>query len=197
MVLLLSFLGRSYYIVYIYVVILFIISIRKDNFKDIIAIENTRINQFLVLPSILYSLLFLFLIPVSLIFLSPSTNATWRNVITSIEKEKATWKKDAKYFVPAQLTLEVANNSNARLLYSYMHQNDGIQEISKKVFYVNTKKQIGWIEKNFNTKNKKMIIEEVVLKNQGNIMISSIYKFKIKRTEPIGLWKIYYIDSKN
>lgn len=192
---LLSILGRSYYVAYIYVVILFLISIRKYNFKSIVDAKNTKINNLLITSSILYTFTFLFLIPVSLIFLSPSTNTTWRTIINSMENEKIIWTGDNKYFVPAQLTLEVANKSNARLLYPFMHRNDGIQKIENKVFYINKKEQIKWIEKNFYTKNKKMIIEEIVKKEHGNIMISSIYKFKIKRTEPIGLWKVYYINN--
>lgn len=192
--LLFSFLGRSYYVSYIYVVVLFLLVIRKSHFRNEVKSSKIKINSIFTLAT-LYSFMFLFLIPVFLIFSSPSTNKTWRIIISSIKNEKKSWEDDKKYFVPAQLTLEVASEKNARLLYPFMLHNDGIQNTENIVIYINRKEQIKWIEKNFLTKNKKMIIEEVVKKQNGNIMISSIYKFKIKRTEPIGLWKIYFINQ--
>lgn len=192
--LLFSFLGRSYYVSYIYVVILFLLVIRKTHFNNFVKPSKIKINSIFTLIT-LYSFIFLFLIPVFLIFSSPSTNKTWRTIISSMKNEKSSWEVDKKYFVPAQLTLEVASEQNARLLYPFMLRNEGIQNTENIVIYINKKEQLKWIEKNFLTKNKKMIIEEVVKKQNGNIMISSIYKFKIKRTEPIGLWKISFINQ--
>lgn len=190
-ILLLSFLGRSYYVVYIYVVLLFYLIHRNKTEADYFS----KFEKSLILSSLMYSLLLLFIVPLILNALSNNSNMAWRKVISEVKQEKMNWDTSKKYFVPSQLSLEVVDQSNTRLLYPFMKQNDGIQDTKNKIFYIYNKDQIKWIEKNFNTKNKKMYIEEMLPENPGHLIISSLYKFKKLRSSPFGLWKIYYAEE--
>jgi hypothetical protein len=187
--LLLSFFGRSYYVVYFYVVILFIIV----NKNEIIRINNKSFTS-LMQPSIFYSLLILILIPCVLILIAPKTNTNWRNVIEKIALEKSKWQDDIKYFVPAQLTLEVADMPNARLLYSFMIHNDGIQRVEDRVFYITSKDQIQIIKKSFHIKDKKLILIELIPESEGHIIMTSLLKKQIKKADKSGLWKVKFVD---
>lgn len=184
-----SSIARSYYVIYLFPIVLFLIAINKNQTQ---LFAMTDIEKIILKLSVIYSALFLFLIPIVLIFLSPKTNETFRNIISTVERDKINWKKENNYFVPAELALEVVNKPNARLIFPCMEQYNGIQDVNNKSFYIYTKKQLKWIFKDFNTKNKKMKIEELVPESKGEIAISTIYKFKIKRQPPIGLWKVTF-----
>ena len=111
-----------------------------------------------------------------------------------MKEEKTYWKEDNKYFVPTELSLDVYDNKQSRLLYNFMSQNDGIQDVSNKVFYITNKDQLKWITRNFETTSKKCKVVDLVEETEGHIVVSSIYKLKIKRQYNIGLWKVEFID---
>ena len=194
MLILLSFLGRSYYIVYIFGVLLFMIVTSKT----IVPGSNTTsdfFGRFIIMPLLLYSLLLLSFLPIVLVNIGTDTNAAWRKVIKTMENEKKTWNTNNYYFVPSQLTLEVANEPNSRLLYPYMRLNDGVKETTNAVFYIVQKEELDWVNRNFKTKNKKIVIKEIVPETKGHIIISSLYKFKIKRQSSIGLWRVSFSEN--
>lgn len=187
-IIILSILGRSYYIVYIYVSLLFLLILRNK----LNVIRFSKIDKPLVYLGIAYSFLFLFTAPLVLNLMSSAPNSNWRKLISQIKNEKISWNASTKYYVPSQLSLEVVDQSNARLIYPFMLHNDGIQDVKSKVFYIYKKEQLRWIKKNFNTSNKTIDIQELIPETEGHYMISSLYKLKKIRSTPFGLWKISY-----
>jgi hypothetical protein len=193
MILILSFLGRSYYWSYLYVVLIFVITI--SNQKSKITILDSRINTLISLPIVLYSLFFLVFIPFFLVIISPDSNKVWRAIISKSALEKLTWNKNIKYFTPTDICLELVSEKNTRLLYPYMHKNDGIQNVKNTFFYITSWEQLKWIRHNFDTKNTKICIQELVKEHQGQIVISSLYKFKTVRQPSFGLWKVNFVQN--
>lgn len=197
---LLVFAGRSYYWPYLHIVALSIIVLTR--------VEKNKTSELAIFPplgskfryaittGILYSSAAYLLIPFVLTLSSYNTSAKWREILTRIDIDERAWKaSEYKYFLPSQLCLEVADNKLARLLYPFMHLNDGIQSTQDKVFYVYTKKQLEWIKKNFDTTSRSQVIEKIVEPEEGEIRISSLYRFKVVRNDSIGLWRVSYIEQ--
>jgi hypothetical protein len=193
-IILLCFFGRSYYMPYLYTLLLFLAVLNYKSTNNLAFSKHNTFSIILTTSSILYSFFILFFIPFLLIFCTPKTSSTWKEVAKTMKEEKTYWKENNKYFVPTELSLDVYDNKQSRLLYNFMSQNDGIQDVSNKVFYITNKDQLKWITKNFETTSKKCKVVDLVEETEGHIVVSSIYKFKIKRQHNIGLWKVEFID---
>lgn len=189
-ILLLLFSGRTYYGVYVFP---FMILMLIKNEKIILNIE-TKWNRFILKSSLIYTFCVLFLLQISLRLIDFQLIDNWNAISKAIVKEKENWNNDEiRYYVPQELITQVVNNKNARMYYFFMLKNDGFQNTENKVFYITDKNEIEWIDRAFNTKNKKIKIEELVKESNGFIRPISIVKFKIIRISKIGLWKITYI----
>lgn len=184
-----SYFGRSYYVAYYFPIILFLIVNKTEDYNILI---KSKFNLLTIQAFLLYAFVFILIIPIVLTLLSSNTNSTYKKTLDALKIETKSWNENTKYYSYAPVSLEIVDKPNARLLYSFMMHNDGIQNTDNKVFYITTKKQLDWIYKNFDTKNKHINIKQIIPETEGNIIISSIYKFKIIRTDSIGLWKVLF-----
>jgi|GEM_PF-727097 len=179
--------GRSYYYPYLHVAILaaaiFEKSIRTSAFK---------VYEALLRVSLAYSWMAFLVIPIALGVLSYKEQTHWWKVLASIDQEEKTWETDTskKYYAPAQLSMEIYDNPQARLLYSWMYKDIGIQDAQSHVFYIYNKSQLAWIQKNFRSKGARWETQEMIPPAQGSMRIASFYRCRLLYHDSVGLWKV-------
>ncbi len=185
--------GRSYYLPYIFPLFLCAIIFSKTSLMLENVFEKNKFLKWITSLLILYSFVFFLLIPFILCLKSYDTGKYWREILTAVDLEEKTWKKgNTRYYLPSQLSMEVIENPNARLLYSFMRHNEGIQPSDQNLFYTFRSPHKEWVLKNFDVQDKKMIVKEILPPHRGEIIISSLYKFKEIRNDSIGFWAIYF-----
>lgn len=184
--------GRSYYMPYIFTVIL--CQTIVDNIKQTNTTSNKPqiLSKSLISLSIFYSFVAFLFLPFIFKIQSKTTGAHWEKILAAINLEEKDWNSDYKYYIPSQLSMEVIDNSRSRLLYSFIRHNEGIQEVNQKKFYIYKQSQKQWILENFNTKEQKMIFKELIPAFKGEIILSSINHFRAIRSDSIGLWSIVF-----
>ncbi len=188
-----SYFGRSYYVAYYFPIVSFLIVNKTEDYNILI---KSKFNLLTIKVVLLYAFVFILIVPIILTLLSSNTNSTYKKTLDALKIETKSWNENTKYYSYAPVSLEIVGKPNARLLYPFMLHNDGIQNTDNKVFYITTKKQLNWIYKNFDTKNKLININQIIPETEGNIIISSIYKLKIIRTDSIGLWRVLFENKK-
>jgi hypothetical protein len=187
-----TILGRSYYLLYSFMLALAIsvgVPLAEESIRRRAKYMLGRRLLITVLTVTAVPYLFL---PLAFRVASASANHQWRSIITAMDVEEKHWSSDSLYYVPSQLGMEVVDNPKARLLYGFLRHNEGMKDVANRVFYVYNLKQRELILQNFSTNCKYEVVRTIVEPKAGEIRLSSIYKFNVIRGDSIGLWKIAF-----